>query len=146
MSAASLATGLAAPYAPGRTLVDRLVAGGQIVAGTIHLILTPQHYAESLLFGITFTAMAVFQLGLALALVRAPGPTVYRPALAGTLALLTVWAATRLVAPPTGSRPEEVDIWGVIVAGVELAVVVTLATSIPSLGSRPRRWRAYPRN
>lgn len=86
-----------------------------------------------------FTAVAAFQLGLAAALVCAPGARVYRVALAGTLALLITWAGTRFVAPPTGARPEAVNIWGVIVAGVELAVVVLLASSIPSLGSTPRR-------
>jgi hypothetical protein len=139
MSASSLASNVVAPSEPSRRVVDRLVAGGLLLAGTIHLILIPQHFAESVLFGITFTGMAAFQLGLAVALVRAPSARVYRVALAGTLGLLTIWAGTRFVSPPTGSGPEQVDIWGVIVAGIELAVVVVLASSIPSLGSTPRR-------
>lgn len=139
MSVGSIATRLAAPQAHPRRMVDRLIAGGLTLAGSIHLALTPQHFAESVLFGITFTAMAAFQLGLAIALVRRPGAPVYRIALAGTLGLLVVWAGTRFVAPPTGTGPEAVDVWGVIVAGVELAVVVLLASSIPSLGSAPRR-------
>ena len=140
MPAASLAPNLPlSPQVPGRRVVDRLVAGGLIVAGTIHLVLIPQHFAENLLFGVVFSAMAAFQLGLAIALVRAPSPTVYRVALAGTLALLVTWAGTRFISPPTGTGPEEVDAWGVIVAGVELAVVVLLASSVPSLGSTPRR-------
>lgn len=141
---------ITAPLAPKRALrarrpalgdrrgIDLLAAGGLTVAGLIHLTLTPQHFAESLLFGATFTAIAGFQLALAIALVRAPGRRTYRAALIGTLALITVWAGTRFIAPPTGTGPEEVDAWGVIATGVELAVVVMLASSIPSLGSTPR--------
>lgn len=143
MSTLALLRKRGAPGASDGPAVDRLVAGGLIVAGLIHLILIPEHFGESLLFGVVFTAMAALQLGLAVALLWAPTARVYRVALAATLVLLGTWAGTRFVAPPTGSGPEEVDVWGVIVAGVELAVVVLLASSVPSLGARPRRRSAW---
>lgn len=124
--------------APGRALVNRSVAAALAVAGGIHLVLIPQHFAESLLFGAVFVAIAGFQLWLAAAFLRGPGARAHRAALLGTLAILIVWAGTRFVAPPTGSGPEEVDAWGVIAAGVELAAVVLLASTIPAT-SKPRR-------
>ena len=44
------------------------VAGALAGAGLIHLALIPRHFAESLLFGASFTAIAAFQGGIALAL------------------------------------------------------------------------------
>lgn len=117
---------------------DLLVAAALAVAGVIHLILTPEHFSESVLFGATFTLIAAGQLGLAGALVRHPGPRTYRAALIASLALLATWALTRFFAPPTGVGPEEVDVWGVAAAGLELGAVVLLASTVPSMGGIPR--------
>lgn len=82
----------------GRRALDLLAAGGLTVAGLIDLMLIPAHFAESVLSAATFTAIGGFQV----ALVRAPGRATYRAALLGTLSLITVWAGTRFIAPPTG--------------------------------------------
>jgi hypothetical protein len=114
--------------------LDLTLAGVLLGAGTIHAILIPEHFAESVLFGAVFTAMAAFQFGLAVALVTHPGPGVYRTTLLGSVVLLAVWAGTRFFAPPSGSEPEDVDIWGVVATGLELGAVVLVATIVPSRG------------
>lgn len=116
-----------------------LIAAALAVAGAIHLVLIPEHFGESFLFGVSFTGIAAFQLALAFAFLRGAGERTHRAALLGVLAILAVWAGTRFVAPPTGAGPEEVDVWGVVAAGVELAAVVLLASTVPSASQRPRR-------
>lgn len=123
----------------GRSVPYRLIAAALALAGAIHLVLIPEHFGESPLFGVTFTGIAAVQLGLAAVFWRGPGRRAHRIALGATLAILAVWAGTRFVEPPTGSGPEEVDAWGVVAAGVELAAVVLLASTIPASSGRPRR-------
>lgn len=122
----------------GRRLVDRVIAAALALAGGIHAVLIPDHFAESLLFGAVFVAIAAMQLWLAVALVRAPGPRTYRAALLLSVALVAVWAGTRFVTPPTGAGPEEVDAWGVVAAGLELGAAFLLATTVPATTRRPR--------
>lgn len=121
-----------------RQIVDRTVATALAFAGVIHLVLIPSHFAESFLFGVTFVAIAAFQLSLAAALLRRPGDRTYRLALVGSLLLVAIWAGTRFFGPPTGTGPEDVDIWGVLAVGLELGAVVLLASSVPSLGGEAR--------
>jgi hypothetical protein len=39
-----------------------------VLAGSIHLVLIPEHFAEQVLYGLVFTALALFQLSLTLLL------------------------------------------------------------------------------
>lgn len=121
-----------------RQALDQLLALTLAAAGVIHLALIPSHFRESALFGAVFVAIAVLQLGLALALLRRPGAATYRLALGATLAIVAVWAATRFVTPPTGDAPEEVDVVGVVATGIELGAVVLLASALPAGGGGRR--------
>jgi hypothetical protein len=123
--------------------LDFALVGVLAAAGTIHAILIPEHFAESAFFGALFTGMAVFQFGLAVALITHPGARVYRTALLGSFGLLAAWAGTRFFTPPTGSEPEEVDIWGVVATGFELAAVALIATIVPSRGMLARHRLAW---
>ncbi len=123
----------------GQVLLTVLVGG----AGTVHLALTPEHFEEGLLFGVFFLAAGAFQLWLATALVRRPGPAVWRVGLWGSGALVATWMVTRLVPPPTASAPEPVELWGVLATGLEIAAVVGLAATLPSVGWRPGRARRH---
>ncbi len=57
------------------SMVTILVVG---LAGLIHLSLIREHFEEQFVYGLVFTALALFQLTLAFLLAVQPGPTVYR--------------------------------------------------------------------
>src|SRR5579884_1393000 len=61
------------------------------LAGLIHLVLIPEHFAERFLYGVVFTAMALFQLTLAWLLLRRPGPRVYRAGIWGSGLIVLVY-------------------------------------------------------
>ncbi len=107
------------------------------VAGLIHLALIREHFAEQFVYGLVFTALALFQLTLALWLGVRPGPRVYRVGIWGSGLIVLVYVLTRLIPLPGASAPEEVDALGIVATGLELAAVVLLALALPE--PTPRR-------
>ncbi len=107
------------------------------VAGLIHLALIREHFTEQFVYGLVFTALALFQLTLALWLAVRPGPAVYRLGIWGSGLIVLVYVLTRLIPLPGANAPEEVDVLGIVATGLELAAVVLLALALPE--SAPRR-------
>src|SRR5713226_8272646 len=95
--------------------VTILVVG---LAGLIHLSLIREHFAEQFVYGLVFTALAMFQLTLAFLLAVRPGAAVYRVGIWGSGLIVLVYVATRLLPLPGASAPEEVDALGIAVTGV----------------------------
>jgi hypothetical protein len=123
--------------APSPTIL--LTAALVLGAAGVHLALTPEHFREGLHFGLFFLATTAFQLWLAAALLLAPGPRVYRAGIWGSALVAATWMATRLVAPPGAPDPERVELWGVVATGLEVAAIVALASTLPSVGPPPSR-------
>jgi hypothetical protein len=67
------------------------------LAGLIHLRLVREHFEEQFVYGLVFTALALFQLTLALLLAVRPGPRVYRVGIWGSGLIVLVYVATRLI-------------------------------------------------
>jgi len=133
--------GLAPPgraFGP-RTFTTILTVALVLGAANVHLFLTPEHFREGLQFGLFFLAADAFQLWLAFALLLAPGPRVYRIGLWGSGLIAATWMATRLIPPPGAPKPEPVELWGVVATGLEIAAVVALASTLPSVGPPPSR-------
>src|SRR5713226_7037260 len=101
------------------------------LAGLIHLSLVREHFAEQFVYGLVFTALALFQLTLALLLAVRPGPRVYRVGIWGSGLIVLVYVVTRLIPLPGASVPEEVDALGIAATGLEIAAVVLLAVALP---------------
>ncbi len=80
------------------------------LAGLIHLSLIRKHFAEQFVYGLVFTALAVFQLTLALLLAVRPGPAVYRVGIWGSGLIVLIYIVTRLVPLPGASAPEELPV------------------------------------
>ncbi len=110
------------------SMVTILVVG---LAGLIHLSLIREHFEEQFVFGLVFTALAIFQFTLALLLAVRPGPRVYRVGIWGSGLIVLVYVATRLIPLPGASAPEEVDALGIAATGLELAAVLLLAVALP---------------
>ncbi len=127
---------------PSRTLAAALIVG---LAGLIHVLLAPEHFAEQVLSGVAFTALALFQLALAVALLTRPGPAVYRAGIWGSALIALVYVATRLIPPPGAAAPEEVEALGILTTGLELAALVLLALALPEpTGRSARHLRSAP--
>ncbi len=119
------------------SIVTILVVG---VAGLIHLSLVREHFEEQFVYGLVFTALALFQLTLAFLLAVQPGPTVYRVGIWGSGLIVLVYVVTRLIPLPGASGPEEVDALGITATLLELAAVLLLAVALPEpeTSRRPR--------
>src|SRR5260370_16028919 len=111
-----------------RSIATILVVG---LAGLIHLSLIREHFAEQFVYGLVFTALALFQLTLALLLAVRPGPRVYRVGIWGSGLIVLVYVMTRLIPLPGASVPEEVDALGIAATGFEIAAVLLLAVALP---------------
>jgi hypothetical protein len=107
-----------APAQPQRLSWRTRIVLAQLLAlaGGIHLLLTPEHFAERPAYAVFFFAAATWQLWLAGVLVlRADPPAwLYRLGIWGSLAVAALWVTTRTVAPPLpGGQVEPVTVAGV---------------------------------
>ncbi len=112
------------------------------LAGLIHLSLIREHFEEQVVYGLVFTALAIFQLNLALLLAVRPGPTVYRAGIWGSWLIVLVYVMTRLIPLPGASGPEEVDVPGIAATSLEIAAVLLLAVALPEPETSHRRQSA----
>ncbi len=129
---------VAGPPSPRATTSDRVGALLAALAGALHVALLPEHFDESVLYGLVFGAIASFQLILGLALVRHPTMRVREVGRWGSLLIVVIFLGARLVVPPAASEPEPVTPIGVASLFLELAAVVALSVGL----SLPRGARA----
>jgi hypothetical protein len=113
---------------PGARTAVILVVG---VAGLIHLSLIHQYLEEQVVYGLIFTALAIFQLNLALLLALRPGAAIYQLGIWGSGLIVLVYVTTRLIPLPVTSVPEEAGVLEVAATVLELAAVLLLAFALP---------------
>lgn len=136
LDAESLSGGRATARASWERPAILLAAAATGLAGTIHLVLTPEHFAESALFGWAFLTMAAYQVAVAGLLVARPGPPAYRAGVWGSALIAATYVTTRVVPPPTATRPEEVTAIGVLATTLELVSLVLLVLALPEAPGR----------
>jgi hypothetical protein len=120
-----------------RTAGSRLALAALLyVAATIHLLLTPEHLAESTLLGLGFLAAALAQLALAALVVARPGDLVIVATIAVTVALLVLYGYAVLVGLPFSGGEEEHQAGLVLGAGepVDWWGLVDLLAEVGTLG------------
>lgn len=100
-----------------------VAAGGSVLAGAVHLVLTPEHSAERAAYGAFFLVAAVLGLLAAAAIAAGHAQAGLASGAALSAFLAVVWALFRVVAPPGGPGPEPVTVAGVITVTAELAVL-----------------------
>lgn len=129
-----------APAAPARTstapsaLWPISLAVAAVVAGLVHVAVSPQHMGEHLLLGAGMLAVGVAQLGLAPAVLLRPSRTTLRLAVIGNAAAIVVWAlAGAGLLPLTDHAGGDGAAAVVVVAEV---VVITAALRIARVASR----------
>lgn len=116
-----------------------LGTGATVVAGFIHLALTPEHWDEARLYGAFFLMSGVVQLVLASLLIRAGAGAGAAVALVGAnLCMIAVYVGTRIVPPFGADLPEALDALGVVSVGAEgvaAMVGLTLARRLATFGA-----------
>ncbi len=125
--------------APVRGTGDLVAIALLVAASALHLLLTPEHFAESVVFGVVFTSIAAFQFGLAAALWVFPTDIVRTIGRWGSLAIVTVFIGARIFVPPGGTTVEDVEWRGVLSVVLELSTVAVLAIGPPIRATRSSR-------
>lgn len=116
--------------------VQYTVAAFSLIAGLIHLWVTPEHFEEWWGYGTFFLVAAVAQVVYALLLVRWPNQTVLLLGIAGNSAIVLLYLFTRVVGVPlfgpAAGEVEGVGIIDVCATASETAIVVALGVLLLS--------------
>ncbi|MCU1537876.1 MAG: hypothetical protein JWP82_2227 [Humibacillus sp.] len=124
----------------GAALLLRVVlAVATFVAGWMHLVLTPEHLAESTVLGLGFLGAGVAQVALAVLVVEGRSETTLSILVALDVALLAVWAYAVLVGLPlaeAGGHDHGGEAAGLVIGHgepIDLAAAVTKLAELTSL-------------
>jgi hypothetical protein len=131
-----------------RTMHHRLlsvVAILSLVAAVIHVWVMPEHFDEWWGYGAFFLIAAAAQALYAVAILRAPTPTLLWVGIVGNLAIIALWAITRTIGIP-GFGPhageiEEIGQIDIVSKLVELLLIIVLGVLLRTFQS-PQRPRA----
>lgn len=85
---------------PQTNLLSGALAGALGVAGLIHCLLMPDHFAESTILGLGFLAAAAAQIGLAAAVLLRPRTWVYAAVIGTSVVLMGMYAVSVTVGLP----------------------------------------------
>jgi hypothetical protein len=120
--------------------LERAAAWLSLVAGGVHAMAGPEHFAEWWGYGLFFIAAAAAQVAYGLLLLTqgiegwggwaAVRGRVYAVGIVGNLAIVALWIVTRTVGIPAGPAAGEVEAVGVLDAAskvVEGALLIVLA-------------------
>ncbi len=116
------------------------------LAGVIHLVIVPQHWAHAPAHGSFFTLVGIAEIAWGTTVWRRPSATLYHIGGVGVGGLVVLWGITRLLPAPYGHGPEPVETFGIVCKVSEglgmavLAILVFQATA--SRTGRFAAWRA----
>jgi hypothetical protein len=118
----------AAPVSARRaaTLLPLVALAGAAAAG-IHLVVMPEHFEESTLYGLFFAVTATFQLTYSAWLLVRPSRPLLAAGAIGNLAIVGLWLLTRLVGIPLGPGAGTTEGFGgldILAAGFELTMAL----------------------
>ncbi|MDQ4098484.1 MAG: hypothetical protein M3144_11535 [Actinomycetota bacterium] len=115
--------------------------GATVLAGFVHLALTPEHWDQSVAYGLLFLAAGAVQLCLASLLARpASARLAWDGAIAANLAFAFAYVQTRVFAPLGSELPRSVDAIGLVTVAAELIAaavgVLTVRRHLPRPAAR----------
>jgi hypothetical protein len=144
------------PAAPAPTKVERqertslLTAAALCCAAAagVHYVVMPDHFGESVLYGLFFLVTATSQVGYSILLIAKPSRPLVVVGLLANAAVVGLWLMTRLVAIPLGPGAGETEQFGaldILASSFEVLFLITATgvlfpmtrASMP----RPRRLR-----
>lgn len=107
-----------------------LAAAATVVAGIVHLVVMPEHFEESVLYGSFFLVLAAGQATYAWCLLVSPSRPVLAAGVLGNSAVVALWLVTRTVGLPFGPFAGEVEAVGpldLLAVTAELTMIVAAA-------------------
>jgi hypothetical protein len=113
-------------------------AAGLVVAGAIHAAVAPEHFEESLAFGVFFALLTAAQWLTAAAWLHRPTPAVVRTIGLGSAAVVVLWIVSRttgLPAGPTPWQPERLGQADLLSTGFELLTCVACFVDARAIGA-----------
>lgn len=121
----------------------QVAALGLFASAATHGAVMPDHFAQSWLYGTFFLAAATAQLVAGVLLLVRPTPRLLRAVVAGSVAVVVLWAVSRFVGVPVGPDHGATEPIGVLDV---LATVAELATAagawfVLRRGSARPAWR-----
>lgn len=108
-------------------------AVASVAAAAVHVVVTPEHFEESALYGVFFVALSAGQLGYAVALLVRPTRRLLAAGVVASTAAVLLWAVTRTVGLPAGPfawQREEVGVLDLLAVTAEMVVVVALVRAL----------------
>jgi hypothetical protein len=114
-----------------RTMHHRLLSAVAIlslVAAVIHIGVMPEHFEEWWGYGLFFLVAAAAQALYAVAILRAPTPTLLWVGIVGNLAIIALWVLTRTIGIPFfGPHAGEIEEVGTMDLASKLAEILLVA-------------------
>jgi hypothetical protein len=116
------------------------VAALSIVAGSIHAVAAPSHFAETWTHGAFFAGLAAFQLAWGVRIYSDPSSRGLRLGIGVSVAVIAVWIVSRTVGVPFGPEPwhpESVGALGVAATATEAMIALLSQALLASSGRAP---------
>jgi hypothetical protein len=115
--------------------------GATVLAGFVHLALAPEHWDQSVTYGLLFLAAGLVQLVLASLVARpAADRLVWDATVVANLAFAFAYVQTRVFGPLGSELPPSVDTIGLVTVGAELVAaalgVLTVRRHLPRPAGR----------
>src|SRR5205823_7378319 len=124
----------------GRHYADALlhVAALSLVAGGIHAVAAPPHFAESLSRGVFFAALAAFQLAWGTLIYSRPSGRGFQLGAVVSVGVIALWAISRTAGVPFGPAAWQAEAVGPLdlAATASDALIIALAARLLSTGLR----------
>lgn len=114
--------------------ISRLNRGAALLiglAGLIHLVITPQHWAHSPAHGLLFAVVGVVEVVWAVMAWRRPSARLYSVGLVLAVGLVVLWTITRILPAPFGhGGPEPVEPYGIVCKLAETLGAIVLGVLV----------------
>ena len=115
------------------------------LAGALHLAIIPHHWAHAPAHGLFFLLSGILQIGWVLAYWRTRSPSLSQAGFVMALALILLWALTRVIRAPFGHGPEEIDTAGLATKACEAICAAALGLLIAAtFFTQPRHYTWRP--
>jgi hypothetical protein len=127
-----------------RPYVDALLhlAALSLVAGGIHGVVAPPHFAETWTHGAFFALLAAFQLAWGAVAYARPAPGVFRIGAAVSLAVIGIWVVSRTLGAPFGPdqwQPESIGPLDLAATAAEALIAAMCIAFLVNRKAEPAR-------
>ncbi|MDD5552790.1 MAG: hypothetical protein PHE18_02840 [Candidatus Omnitrophica bacterium] len=114
---------------------------GMGIAGILHFLVTPEHWAHAPAHGIVFLLLGLLQLLWAISFLKKRSYSVYRAGIILAAGSIFLWAITRIWTAPFESGPEAIELNDIAVKIFELISIAALLLAMRSLAPKPKAGR-----